>query len=725
MPARSTTTIVVDTTLQWCKQLPSAIPQALLDMFPVIHWLPRYSRKFIAGDIIAGVTIALVLVPQSLAYAKIAQLPVVYGLYSSFLGVLLYIFLGTSKDVTVGPTAVLSLMTGQAVVSLASLDIPSHVIATSIAFMAGIITFGLGFFRLGILLDFFPYSVLTGYTSGAAIIIMVSQLPALLGVSGVSSIDAVYLIIIHTLKGLPNAIWPDCVIGLSSMAVLLALQLVQKFWGKRHFLINFVGISRNAICVIIFTVITYLVNIGRDTSPISIIKDVPKGLPQPSLPALSSSLIIGVLPAAILSALAAVLEHIAIAKACARRFKYVINPNQELMTIGMANIAGSFFGAYTATGSFSRSAVNANSGVMSPLSNLISGAIVIFSLLFLTPLFYYIPNATLAAVIILAVTGLVAKPGVFVQLWRVNPLDFFSCIIAFLVTLFVSLEWGVISAISFSLIVLLVRIARPQVHVLAELQTRQSDSGSDRIVNTGIYVNYDNKRYQTNPPAPGVLLFRLQEALIFPNVEHVCQCIMDEVKCHTDPSSDAPPKLHWSDDTAVKVKKLRAKRDPIALEAGGGYPPLRAVILDFAAVNNLDSSGLQALFDLRRDMAEYAGVDESTFELHFVSVQQSVLRVLELAGITRPIQLIVQDEGNDDDRREPFLSVEAEHDSVHLTIEEAMRIVAAKLSNKYPHGDLLPRKSLSITSTMSTADELDSEKGAVLELEHVSANSSL
>lgn len=342
-------------------------------------------------DIIAGVTVGLIVVPQGMSYAKVAGLPVQHGLYSAYIGAIFYCFMGTSKDLTIGPTAVISLVTGELVAQLAGRFTPAQVAGISCLAVGALIAI-LGILRLGIILDFFPTTVLVGYTTGAAVTIIIQQVPKWLGVPNINNRDPIYTILINMFKAFGTISWLDLVFGLVSAFILVAIGLAVDRWGRGRFSIQMIKISRFFIVTVLATVMSYVVNMNapRDANGniiprISILKTVPSGLPTPVVPELTASLIGEIAPKLLAITLATVLEHIAIAKAFARRNRYQIDANQELLTLGLANVTASFFGAYTVTGSFSRSAVKFQCGVKTPFAGFVTGALVILAIFFLTP----------------------------------------------------------------------------------------------------------------------------------------------------------------------------------------------------------------------------------------------------------------------------------------------------------------------------------------------------
>lgn len=612
------------------KSLPQTMPRWCLNRVPFIRWIPKYDWRWSFGDFISGLTVGLMLVPQSIAYANVATLPVQYGLFSSYVAPILYTFIGTSKDLTIGPTAVVSLLAGEIIKQLPDQDPVTVAIAT--AFVVGAYSLALGVLKLGIILDFFPGSVLTGYTSGAALTIAVQQVPKLLGEYNVNTRNKTGTIIHDFFAALDTAHWRDILFAIGSIIALVGLQTLGKRHGSKNKLIWFVSVARNTVIVIIFTAISYGINKHKtkDTALISIIGTVPSGLYKPAVPTVS---LFGTLAGkSITIFLAAVLEHMAIGKAFARKEKYQLDQNQELFSIGLVNIIGCFFGAYTVTGSFSRTAVNNASGSKSPLSGLMCAVVVIISVCAVTPAFFYISNATLGAIIFLAVIQLVAGPRVWYQLWRLSFWDFLGGQLAFWVTLFYTVEVGIYTSVGYSLVVLLWRVARPSMRLLAEVV-------EDPITNEhlkGVYVDAGDPQFETRSiqPLPGVLIMRLEESFTFPNSRYIKNQTLKQIYAYTNGGNSKPSTRNWNSNEAERIVKIRERAG--TSERGPSLPKLRGLIMDFSAVNHLDSTGLQTLFDLRSELQDYTG-QKSAFEMHFVCVHRSVLRIMELADVAAPI----------------------------------------------------------------------------------------
>lgn len=447
----------------------------LLTCFPILTWLPRYKLTWLKMDLIAGLTVGLTVVPQGLAYAAVAGLPVQYGLYSAFMGGFIYCIFGTSKDITLGPTAIMSLLCSSYIGG-------DPVFAVVLTLLCGVIQTGMALLRLGFLLDFISYPVIKGFTCAAAVTIGFGQVKNILGLKDIpqSFFPQVY----YTFQRIPEARIGDVVLGLCCLLFLIMLTVMKNSLSSEQEtsrvvraargLVWSLATVRNALVVIAATAVAYSVEVTGNHF-FSLTGKTATGLPPFEALPLSDTLANGtvitfseiakdlggglaVIP------LMGVLESIAIAKAFGSKNNYRINANQELFAIGLTNIMGSFVSAYPVTGSFGRTAVNSQSGVCTPAGGVVTSVIVLLSLAFLMPLFYYIPKASLAAVIICAVSPMMDY-RVPVQLWRVKKLDLLPFLVTFLMS-FWEVQYGIVGGVVVSVFMLLYTMARPKVKVL-------------------------------------------------------------------------------------------------------------------------------------------------------------------------------------------------------------------------------------------------------------------
>ncbi|CAI1575661.1 hypothetical protein SEUBUCD650_0L01550 [Saccharomyces eubayanus] len=494
----------------------------LKSVFPIINWLPHYNVSWFIADLIAGITIGCVLVPQSMSYAQVATLPAQYGLYSSFIGAYAYAFFATSKDVCIGPVAVMSLQTAKVIADVTSrypegdTTITGPIIATTLALLCGIISAAVGFLRLGFLAEFISLNAVAGFMTGSAFNILWGQVPALMGYNKlVNTRVATYKIVIDSLKHLPDTTL-DAVFGLIPLFILYTWKwwcgtygpkLNDRFNSKRprlHKIVKwtyfYAQASRNGIIIIVFTCIAWAITRGKSAAdrPISVLGSVPSGLKEVGVfhvpPGLMSKLGPN-LPASIIVLL---LEHIAISKSFGRVNDYKVVPDQELIAIGVSNLLGTFFNAYPATGSFSRSALKAKCNVRTPLSGLFSGSCVLLALYCLTGAFFYIPKATLSAVIIHAVSNLLASYQTTWNFWKMNPLDFVCFIVTVLITVFSSIENGIYFAMCWSCAIFILKVAFPAGKFLGRVEIAEVTDAYVRADSDSVsFTSENNNRILT------------------------------------------------------------------------------------------------------------------------------------------------------------------------------------------------------------------------------------
>ncbi|ODV97924.1 hypothetical protein PACTADRAFT_36664 [Pachysolen tannophilus NRRL Y-2460] len=448
----------------------------ILSLFPILKWILHYNRQWFYGDIIAGITVGCVLVPQSMSYATLAGLPSEYGLYSSFVGVFIYCFFATSKDVSIGPVAVMSMQISKVIAKVQDTypDADAAVIATMMSLLCGSIALGLGVLRLGFILEFISIPTVMAFMSGSAINIVAGQVPALMGYnSSVNTRAATYEVIINTLKNLPNTKL-DAAFGLVSLFILyawkyscdVAINRSRNRYAKRAFF--YLQNLRNAVVIVFATLISWgvvhahkLAHPDSTSNPISILGKVPAGLKHTGVMTMQTDLLSVMAPELPASVIVLMLEHISISKSFGRVNDYRIVPDQELVAIGVTNLIGTFFNAYPATGSFSRSALKAKCGVKTPLAGLFTGAVVLLAVYCFTKAFYYIPKAGLSAIIIHCVTDLVSSYKQTWNIYRVSPIDALIFVAGVFVSIFASIDDSIYFAACASCAHLLWKIAKP------------------------------------------------------------------------------------------------------------------------------------------------------------------------------------------------------------------------------------------------------------------------
>ncbi|XP_054787738.1 sulfate transporter 4.1, chloroplastic-like isoform X2 [Prosopis cineraria] len=483
---------------RWAAKLRRMTCAEWIELFlPCCRWFRTYKwREYLQVDLMAGITVGVMLVPQGMSYAKLAGLQPIYGLYSGFVPVFVYAVFGSSRQLAVGPVALVSLLVSNVLSSITSSSELYTELAILLAFMVGILECIMGLLRLGWLIRFISHSVISGFTTASAIVIGLSQAKYFLGYN-VARSSKIIPLIESIIAGIDKFSWPPFVMG----SVMLAILLVMKQLGKSRKYLRFLRAAGPLTAVVLGTVFVKIFH----PSTISVVGDIPEGLPKFSFPKAFNHAL-SLIPTAFLITGVAILESVGIAKALAAKNGYELDSNQELFGLGVANVLGSFFSAYPTTGSFSRSAVNHESGAKSGISGIVTGIIITCTLLFLTPLFTDIPQCVLAAIVISAVIGLVDyEEAIF--LWRVDKRDFLLWTITSTTTLFLGIEIGVLVGVGASLAFVIHESANPHIAVLG------------RLPGTTVYRNI--KQYPEAYTYNGIVVVRIDSPIYFANISYI------------------------------------------------------------------------------------------------------------------------------------------------------------------------------------------------------------
>ncbi len=475
----------------------------LKTLIPILEWLPNYKKEYLGGDLSAGLTVGIMLIPQGMAYAMIAGLPPVFGLYAALIPQVIYGILGTSRQLSVGPVAMDSLLVAAGLGALSLSGIEEYIgMAIFLALFMGLIQFILGVVRMGFLVNFLSKPVISGFTSAAALIIGLSQLKHLLGTQ-IERSNQIHTLLLNAFKTIDQTQWIALFLGLAAILIIKGLKRIHK------------RIPGALIVTLLGILVTYIFRL--DQLGLSIVQDVPKGFPAFSLPSVEQSRIAELFPIALTLALIAFMEAISVAKAVEEKHKLnEVRPNQELIALGLSNVIGSLFQSYPTTGGFSRTAVNDQAGASSTLASFISAAIVGLTLLFLTPLFYYLPNTVLAAIIMVAVFGLIdiEYPKV---LWKNRKDEFALLLFTFIITLTVGIKEGILLGVLLSLLLLVYRSSKPHFAILA------------RVKNSPYYRNI--KRFPEEVQIdPEIVLFRFDGQLYFGNKDYFKSSLLQAIE---------------------------------------------------------------------------------------------------------------------------------------------------------------------------------------------------
>jgi len=537
--------------------------------FPVLKWGRDYHGATFLNDGLAAIIVTIMLIPQSLAYALLAGLPPQMGLYASILPLIAYAIFGTSRTLAVGPVAVISLMTAAAAGKLATQGSPEYIaIAGLLALISGVMLLGLGLIRAGFIADFLSHPVISGFITASGLLIALSQLKHILGVhaSGHNLVD-----IIQSLAGnIEQFNLPTIVIGLGALVFL--------FWTRKGFakLLQGLGFKDNVAKIlartgpILAVIITILLAafMNLQTQDVKIVGDIPKGLPPISIPEFDGKLWTSLLGSSLIIAIIGFVESVSVAQTLAAKRRQKIDPDQELIGLGAANVAAAFTGGYPVTGGFARSAVNFDAGAETPAAGAYTAIGILIAALFLTPLLYFLPIATLAATIIVAVLSLVDFKAIK-QAWNYSKSDFSAMIATIFFTLFIGVEAGVIAGVAISVALYLFRSSRPHYAIVG--QVRDSEH----------YRNVKRHNVITNPRA---ITIRIDESLYFANAHRM--------------------------ENEIYARVLE-------------NPELKHVILMCSAVNHIDLSALESLIAIN-DRLKDAGLT-----LHLSEVKGPVMDRLE------------------------------------------------------------------------------------------------
>ncbi|MDR7126477.1 sulfate permease [Pseudotabrizicola sp. 4114] len=555
--------------------------------FPILDWLAVYDKPTFGADLMAALIVTIMLIPQSLAYALLAGLPAEVGLYASIAPLLVYAVFGTSRTLAVGPVAVVSLMTAAAVGQIAAQGTAEYLgAAIAMAVLSGLILLCMGLLRLGFIANFLSHPVISGFISASAVLIAVGQLPGILGIAAPG----------HTLVAVATGILTG-ISGLNPVTLLIGGFALGFLWwartrlkaallraGVRPGLAGVIVRAAPVLAVALTTLATW--GFGLAAHGVAVVGDIPTGLPMPALPPLDPALWQAILLPAALISLVGYVETVSVAQTLAAKRRQRIDPDQELVALGAANIGAGLSGGFPVTGGFARSVVNFDAGAQTPAAGAFTALAMALATLFLTPLLSHLPKATLAATIIVAVLGLVDLAAIR-RVWASNRADFAAMAATILLTLLVGVEAGIAAGVALSILLHLYRTSQPHVAVIGQVQGTE---------------HFRNVRRHTVTTVPDVLALRIDEALYFPNARFLEDTLLGAV----------------AEDKAI-----------------------RHIVLNCVAVNDIDSSAVESLEAINARLHD-AGV-----QLHLAEVKGPVmdrlLRTHLLHDLTGAVHLTMYD----------------------------------------------------------------------------------
>ncbi|KAH6757379.1 hypothetical protein C2S51_038853 [Perilla frutescens var. frutescens] len=522
--------------------------------FPIIEWGRHYTLQFFKADLIAGITIASLAIPQGISYAKLANLPPILGLYSSFVPPLVYAIMGSSRDLAVGTVAVASLLTasmlGEVVDVQQNPQLYIHLAFTA-TFFAGLFEAALGIFRLGFIVDFLSHATIVGFMAGAATVVILQQLKGVLGLEHFTHktdvIDVLHSIFTQTHEWR----WESAVLGF----VFLFYLLISKYFSKKRPNLFWISAMAPLTSVILGSLLVYLTH--AEKHGVQVIGHLKKGINPLSFMDFNfqSQYLTAAIKTGIVTGIISMAEGIAVGRSFAMFKNYHIDGNKEMIAFGMMNIVGSCTSCYLTTGPFSRSAVNFNAGCKTAMSNIVMAIAVMATLLFLTPLFHYTPLVVLSAIIIAAMLGLIDYEAA-AHLWQVDKFDFVVCMAAYIGVVFASIPIGLMLAIGLSIMRVLLFVARPRTLVLGN------------IPESNVYRNVDQYEHAQN--IPGILILKIDGPVYFANSNYLRERLS-----------------RWIDEEEDRIKAC--------CEIG-----LQYVVLDMSAVGNIDTSGISMFEEVKK-----------------------------------------------------------------------------------------------------------------------------
>jgi len=490
------------------------MPQRLRNYLPILDWGRSYNKATLSNDLMAAVIVTIMLIPQSLAYALLAGLPPEAGLYASIVPILLYAVFGTSRALAVGPVAVVSLMTAAALGNIADQGTMGYAVAAlTLAFLSGVILLTMGVFKLGFLANFLSHPVIAGFITASGVIIAASQIKHILGIS--ASGDNLISLLVSLWQNLGNTNWVTVIIGVSATAFL--------FWvrrGLKPFLkskgasarVADVATKAGPVAAVVLTTVAVWI-LGLADMGVRIVGSVPQSLPPLTLPDFSLDMMGSLLLPAILISVIGFVESISVAQTLAAKRRQRINPDQELIGLGTANIGAAFTGGFPVTGGFARSVVNFDAGAETPAAGAFTAVGLAIAALALTPLVFFLPQATLAATIIVAVLTLVDF-SILKKSWAYSKADFAAVLATMLVTLGDGVELGVTCGVILSIFLHLYKTTRPHI---AEVGL---------VPGTEHFRNIHRHKVETDPT---LLTLRIDESLYFANAHFLEDYIYDRL----------------------------------------------------------------------------------------------------------------------------------------------------------------------------------------------------
>jgi SulP family sulfate permease len=540
-------------------------------LFPILDWLPNYKKSMLWGDAVSGITAGILAIAQGMAYAMIAGLPPVFGLYAALTPQIIYVLMGTSRQLSIGPVAMDSLIVAAGIGTLHIVGVDQYIAAAVfLALFVGVIQVLLGTLKLGFLVNFLSKPVLNGFVSAAAIIIGFSQLKHLFRVDMMQT-NKIHILLQEVVSNISETHFLSFGLGVFGIILIKVFQKINK------------KIPAILIVVSLGTLVLYLTQwqlIG-----IKIVGDIPNGLPEFGVPSFDKNQLLDLLPVAITLAVVGFTEAISIAKAIEEKHtEYEVDPNQELIAIGSGNIIGSFAQSYPATASFSRSAIQDQGGAKSGIASLFSAGLVLLTLLFLTPLFYYLPIPILAAIIMVSIFGLIDFKYP-IKLWEKNRDESLAFFITFIITMSVGIPQGILFGVLFSLLTMIYRTSKPHIAILG------------KVKNTEYYKNIS--RFEKDVVIEeNILIFRFDAQLYFGNQNFFKKELLNQVELKGNKleliiiNAEAINYIDSSALTMLEKLCVDIKNSDVKIMISGAIGPIRDIIFNHKLIKIIGPENL-------------------------------------------------------------------------------------------------------------------------------------
>ena len=543
-----------------------------LRYFPILQWAPRYSGEKFAADSVAALIVAIMLIPQALAYALVAGMPAETGLYASLFGLTLYFFFGTSNTLSVAPVAVVSLMTAAALAKLDLQTTSDYVAAAfTLTILSGVLLLGLGLLRLGFMANFISHPVISAFVTASAIIIALSQMRHVFGIE--ASGQTVLELVPALLMNLPSTNFLTLVFGVSSVAAMVWIRIGLKELllgrGVSESLAIILSRSGPLFVTLVAALLAYLFNVRQ--YGVELLGAIPSGLPSLYLPGFTVEQVRALLGSAVLISIIGFVESISVAQVMAARRRERIDLDQELVGLGTANVASAVGGGFPVSGGFSRSIVNFEAGAATPAAGLFTAIIIALVALMFTPALFWIPRVSLSAIILVAVYSLLDF-SMLGKSWRYSKADFVAVALTLFLTLAIGVELGIAAGVLVSILIHLYKESKPHVAIVG------------RVSGTEHFRNVNRHQVET---FPNQLSVRIDESLYFANTRYL---------------------------------------EELVFELIADKPELRHVILMCTAVNKIDLSALETLEKINETL------DELGIKLHLSEVKGPIMDRLATTG---------------------------------------------------------------------------------------------